>query len=237
MSKLIKGYIFGFCSACILFTAVSANVMNIQKTIEVVLNKVNLSVNGTILAKANDDYQLSSGEYVPNSILYKGTTYLPIRKVAELLNKEVGWLENTNTVTVNNPGLKLDDYSNALYINGEIMDLYMDAKFETSYETSGTKRTIVSYSKKFENSYFLKMYGEFSNMGNNFLAFDVISDIYPEYTDEIISKINSFEVVKYDNKIHLNYVNIMKFLKQKNINFSIEKLNEFEAAVHITPIK
>ena len=63
----------------------------IKKTIEVVYNSVNLTVNGS---KVNAD-----------NILYNGTTYVPIRAVAEALGKDVGWDQKTATASVNDKGI------------------------------------------------------------------------------------------------------------------------------------
>src|SRR6056297_1719153 len=54
-----------------------------------------------IVAAEGENYLLSSGVEVPNSILYKGTTYLPIRNVGELLGKEITWNGLTSTAGIN----------------------------------------------------------------------------------------------------------------------------------------
>ena len=69
--------------------------------ISVVLNKINIAIDGSIVGKAGMNYTLANGEQVPYSILYKGTTYLPMRKVAELVGKEVKWDPATNTAGIN----------------------------------------------------------------------------------------------------------------------------------------
>lgn len=62
----------------------------ITKTIEVVYNSVNLTVNGQKIAADN--------------ILYNGTTYVPLRAVADALGKEVGWDQATMTASINDKG-------------------------------------------------------------------------------------------------------------------------------------
>ena len=43
-----------------------------------------------------------NGEKVEaDNILYKGTTYVPLRAVAEMLGKEVGWDQDTRTASIN----------------------------------------------------------------------------------------------------------------------------------------
>lgn len=75
----------GFIIATLLMgTAIGAG---LTKTIEVAFNSVNITVNGK---KVNAD-----------NILYDGTTYIPLRAVAEALGKDVGWDQSTNTVSIN----------------------------------------------------------------------------------------------------------------------------------------
>jgi len=93
----LQGFIIGFIVSCILLSSVSA----FAESINALFNVVNIKINGTQVAKIGDSYTLSNGEEVPFSILYKGTTYLPMRKLAELLGKEVTWDGETKTAIVN----------------------------------------------------------------------------------------------------------------------------------------
>ncbi len=64
-----------------------------KKNIEVLINSVNLTVNGN---KVNAE-----------TILYNGTTYVPLRTTAEMLDKEVGWDQKTNTASINDKTTEL----------------------------------------------------------------------------------------------------------------------------------
>lgn len=57
-----------------------------KQNIEVEFNSVNLEVNGTNVDADN--------------ILYNGTTYVPLRRTAEILGCDVGWDGNTNTAKI-----------------------------------------------------------------------------------------------------------------------------------------
>lgn len=89
MKKEFKGFIVGIILASILMSSVVFS-EGIRKSIDVVVNSVNLTVNGN---KVNAD-----------TILYNGTTYVPLRSVAEMLGKEVGWDGNSNTASINDKG-------------------------------------------------------------------------------------------------------------------------------------
>lgn len=79
----IKGFIAGIIVASILLLSPLTKAQEIRRTVEVFFNRVNLKVNGQ---KVDSD-----------NILYNGTTYIPLRAVAEIIDLEVGWDGNTNT--------------------------------------------------------------------------------------------------------------------------------------------
>lgn len=88
MKKNLKGFVLGVIVTTILMsTALGAQV---KKTIEVVYNSVNITVNGT---KVDTD-----------NLLYKGTTYVPLRAVSEMLGKDVEWDGKTGTASINDKG-------------------------------------------------------------------------------------------------------------------------------------
>ncbi len=70
--------------------------------IDASFNKINIDVGGELKAVSGEFFVRSTGD-VPYSILYKGTTYLPLAKVCEFVGKAVGWDGETRTVTISNP--------------------------------------------------------------------------------------------------------------------------------------
>ncbi|MDR7871339.1 MAG: stalk domain-containing protein [Tissierellaceae bacterium] len=102
MKKYLKGLITGVVITLIL-TGTFGYASQMKQTIEVLFNSVNLEVNGKTV---NGD-----------NILYNGTTYVPLRRMAEMLGKEVGWNQTTYTASINDKVLKGDhDTSNAKFI-------------------------------------------------------------------------------------------------------------------------
>lgn len=84
MSKqYLKGLVSGIIISFLLTTVVFAS----TKTIDVLFNGVNIEVNGQ--------------KVVADNILYNGTTYVPLRVIAEMLDMGVGWIQQTNTATLN----------------------------------------------------------------------------------------------------------------------------------------
>lgn len=75
------------CFIMLLFLIVqTVNANNLFTKIDVIFNQMNLFVNGQKVEADN--------------ILYNGTTYVPLRKVAEMLGKDVAWDQATNSVNI-----------------------------------------------------------------------------------------------------------------------------------------
>jgi hypothetical protein len=85
MKRELKGFIVGIIITAILMSSVA-----FAAGIDVVFNAVNISVNGKKVAADN--------------ILYNGTTYVPLRAVADMFGKDVGWDADTNTALINDKG-------------------------------------------------------------------------------------------------------------------------------------
>lgn len=85
MKRNIKGIVLGLIIATLLVSTALGS--GVKQTIEVVFNKVNLTVNG----------QAVKGE----NIVYQGTTYVPLRAISEMLDKDVDWDSGTNTASIN----------------------------------------------------------------------------------------------------------------------------------------
>jgi len=86
MKKNLRPFLIGLLVGCLLMVTTPVFADNILQSIDVVLNGVNVQVEGE-----NVDV---------NSILYNGTTYLPIRKVAELVGKDIEWEQDTMTANI-----------------------------------------------------------------------------------------------------------------------------------------
>lgn len=86
MKKRIKDLMIGFLIGCILMTTTPVLADSIIQKIDVALNTVNVEINGQKLDT--------------NTILYNGTTYLPMRKVAESVGKDVEWNQTTMTANI-----------------------------------------------------------------------------------------------------------------------------------------
>lgn len=92
IKRNLKGFIFGIIVAALMMSTALGE--GFKKTIEVDFDSINVTVNGKNVDSTN--------------IVYKGTTYVPLREVGEMLGKEVEWNGSTNTASIYNKG---NDYN------------------------------------------------------------------------------------------------------------------------------
>lgn len=91
-----KGITAGILAGAVTVCSIPA----IAKSIDAVMNSVNIRLDGEKVASIDESYELQNGAKVPYSILYEGTTYLPIRKVSELLDISIDWENESRTVLI-----------------------------------------------------------------------------------------------------------------------------------------
>ncbi len=96
MNKTIKGFAAGFMAATLLSTTVFA--APVVKNINIAYENIKIYVNETLLKPVD-----VNGKSV-EPFTYNGTTYLPVRAVAQAFGKSVEWDNNTKTVYLKDPG-------------------------------------------------------------------------------------------------------------------------------------
>ena len=101
----MKGYVKGLVTGLLIGAAVTA-VPAVAENIDALFNEVRININGIDRVQWGENITLGDGTQTPYSILYNGTTYLPLRKTAELLGKEVYWNGDSKTVSVVDSGRK-----------------------------------------------------------------------------------------------------------------------------------
>lgn len=102
--KRFQGFICGFLAAIVLTISLPV----LAASIDVIFNPLNIVINGAKAADKGENYTLANGNEVPFSIVYKGTTYLPLRKLAELMGKDIVLDSETDTVHLNDPVVTYD---------------------------------------------------------------------------------------------------------------------------------
>lgn len=83
--------------------------------LEVSLKPIQFSINGEEVKQSTSNEHpnefYNGKEYVPNTILYKGTTYVPIRFLSEKLEKQVEWDGHSNTIKIDNGISQTDSFT------------------------------------------------------------------------------------------------------------------------------
>jgi len=98
MKKEIKGFIAGIITTVLLSSVVFA--APVGKSITAFYNGIKIYIDGDKITPKD-----GNGKIV-EPFIYEGTTYLPVRAVAEALGKQVSWDGNSNTVYL---GKKLEE--------------------------------------------------------------------------------------------------------------------------------
>lgn len=128
MKSYIKGVITGFAAGLALtFTFAMA------ENIEVALNGVRLNINGVDTVQWGEDITASDGTDTPSSLLYNGTTYLPMRKLGELLGKKVYWNGDSATVSVTGAQEDVKKLAEKPDKNGNVWTYYTFKADDKSY--------------------------------------------------------------------------------------------------------
>lgn len=95
MKSYARGIITGFLISAAVFAAPA-----IAENINALFNDVRINVNGIDQIQWGENIELGNGETTPSSILYNGTTYLPMRKLGELSGQQIYWNGDSKTVAM-----------------------------------------------------------------------------------------------------------------------------------------
>ncbi len=88
----MKKFLCGIIVGATLMSVIPAVAKNVQEKIDVIYRDIKVNVDGELLDTTGTE-----------PFIYQGTTYLPVRKVAEALDKKVDWDGATATVSIGSP--------------------------------------------------------------------------------------------------------------------------------------
>jgi len=108
--------ILGLVMGLVLATAATAGAAQINV---VMATGMHFNVNGVDKTPANGTFD-NQGVPVPDGFVYDGTTYVPIRMVANLVGQPVSYQSQTRTVEIGYPptGVYLEDVLKPYYVSG-----------------------------------------------------------------------------------------------------------------------
>lgn len=133
-----------FTMTLILAFTIAINADSITQTIEVTLNSINLTVNGEIVEA--------------DTILYEGTTYVPLRTVSEMLDKDVTWDATTKTAGIMD---KVQETKNEEPVKEEPVKEELKDEEPVVDATLGTRSNPVPIGEKFVVESSSMFYGDF----------------------------------------------------------------------------
>ena len=180
MKKTIKGFVLGLIIATMLMSTVLG--AGVKKTIEVAFNSINLTINGE---KVDAD-----------TILYEGTTYVPLRATGEMLGKDVGWNQATNTASIND---KVGEKPIDKPISKDGLKLFEDDKVKISY----LKTTTNGMEFMVENKTDIVLTISADTLSINGLNISemiiMIKDVSPKSKGRVVAP---FDTSNYDSNVH-----------------------------------
>ena len=119
MKNYLKGILTGFLIAAVLF-AIPA----LAENIDALFNSVRINVNGVDEIQWGENIKLNDGGETPSSILYNGTTYLPMRKLGELSGQQIYWNGDSNTVSMTGKQKDINVIAEKPDKNGNVWEYY-----------------------------------------------------------------------------------------------------------------
>lgn len=186
MKKRIKDLFIGFVVGCLLITTTPVLADSILQKIDVVMNVVSVEINGEKLDA--------------NSILYNGSTYLSLRKVAEAVGKDVEWEQTTMTANIINKQEVVNNMSVFNFTEEEYQN-FVDVFNFKEQSDDGLKKEIISFYNGILNENEVKQYINIKNLQNRDEILKRIVD--EKYTDNTKDLVIQFWYLKNDNTISL----------------------------------
>lgn len=90
---------YGFVT-CLILVMLCFAIPIAAENLDAILGGIRINIDGIDLVQCDENIELDDGRSAPYSISYNDTTYLPLRKISELLNKTVYWNGLSNTVSI-----------------------------------------------------------------------------------------------------------------------------------------
>ena len=208
LKKTLKSYLLGFISATLAASCVTAFAANTTTLYDVIVNGIKIVVDGKQLNPTDAD-----GNKV-EPIIYNGTTYLPVRAVADAFGKAVYWdgpnmmvYLGTMNGTLDYPTIRMEDIS-------DIGDGRMK-KVSTLTDNYGHKYNTAFGTDWQHTSYHALLKGQFSKFkGTLYVPKDTASNVVATMFIEV------------DGKAVYTSPDMTKTSRPVDINIDISNANE-----------
>jgi hypothetical protein len=105
----MKKGIFSFIAGMLVMLALSFTfVPALAEEFNVRFNSIAINLNGKVITNIGETYTLPNGESCAASIIYNNTTFLPIRRISEIVGLQVDWDNESRTVYLASDGYTID---------------------------------------------------------------------------------------------------------------------------------
>jgi hypothetical protein len=141
----MKKFLIGVLVGCLLMMTTPVLADSILQSINVVMDSVEVQVNGEKLDA--------------NTILYNGSTYLPMRKIAEAVGKDVTWDQKTMTANI----IDITGVKEGHKVSGQAIEEYTIHKFFDEF--GRIDKTRIAYAvKNDDGTIYYDLFGLISEM-------------------------------------------------------------------------
>ncbi|WP_176717350.1 trypsin-like peptidase domain-containing protein [Vulcanibacillus modesticaldus] len=204
MKREIKGFIFGFLFSSLLISN-SVLAEGLTKTIQVMFNSINIEVNGQKVAADN--------------ILYNGTTYVPLRAISEMLNKDVTWDGSTNTAGINDKN----------FINDRIKVIAEDPykQLKTTEEVAELADSIV----------LIESYDYNGNLLGTGSGIFINNEGYIITNNHVIEDSFKLSVITNEDENGKEYKDVQIINYDETLDLALLKINTISKGIHISSTK
>ncbi len=216
MKKIIKGYLLGFLSAAILISG-GAFAASATTLYDVIVNGIKIVLDGKEFTCTD-----ANGTVV-QPMIYKGTTYIPVRAVSSAFGKAVYWDGEESTVylgdmggKLQNPTLKLEDIENIA---------------EAHYRLEKEENIFDNYGNFYDSSVY---YNSYSNADANICCETLLNKKYNKFKATLFipkgaawEKEQTLQIIG-DGKVLFQEIKMDKTSKPIDIEISITDVNNFK---------
>lgn len=167
---------------------------------QILRNQVNVVADGMTISGVGQNYMLSSGTQVPGSLTYidengGGTVYLPVRRVSEILNEEIGWDGARNAVVIGEQQVSAPQYTSSIYYEAypdvlSIQNVTSEITYYNDFELNDPEFDIFCHiysyqAKTFDDAKrYCKEYADYLMQNGYILVYDGIYKTIPEMLGE-----------------------------------------------------
>lgn len=116
-----------------------------------------------------------------------------------------------------------------------IYNVYTEADVKLNIENKTIQ--LINYNEEYKNAFYLYMYGKYSNRGNYFVNYNLLTSLVPELSGDLVNELKHMELQNYNGSLFLNLVNVIRFYREYGYEVNYRVYNEQFVAFDIVKTK